>query len=86
MSAFVLQVIDKFLASYHIGHVAVLLLLLAIPAGIVMKSTKVLALTLIGFGGLFVVIPSISDAATVYSFLGIALMIAGPMAYATASR
>jgi hypothetical protein len=86
MSAFVLQAVDKFLASYHLGHVAFLLFLLAVPAGIVLKSAKVVALTLIGFGGLFVVIPSISDAATVYSFFGLALMIAGPMAYTTASR
>ncbi len=86
MNAFVLQAVDKFLASYHLGHAAFLLFLLSVPAGVVLKSAKIIALTLIGFGGLFVIIPSISDAATVYSFFGLALMIAGPMAYTTASR
>jgi len=86
MSAFVLQVIDKFLANYHIGHAAFLLFLLAVPAGIVLKSAKLTALTLIAFGGLFVVVPSISDAGALYSFFGVALMVAGPMAYTAANR
>jgi len=86
MSAFVLQVIDKFLANYHIGHAAFLLFLLAVPAGVVLKSAKLTALTLIAFGGLFVVVPSISDAGPLYSFFGVALMVAGPMAYTAANR
>jgi hypothetical protein len=86
MSAFVLQVMDKFLANYHIGQAAFLLFLLALPAGIVMKSAKLTALVLIGFGGLFIVVPSISEAGVIYSFFGIALMVAGPMAYTASSR
>ena len=86
MSAFVLQAVDKFLANYHIGHAAFLLFLLALPAGIVMKSTKITALTLIAFGGLFIVVPSISDAGVVYSFFGVALIVAGPMAYTVSAR
>jgi hypothetical protein len=86
MSEFVLQVVDKFLASYHIGHAVFLLFLLSIPAGIVLKSAKLTALVLIAFGGLFIVVPSISDAGAIYSFFGVALMIAGPMAYTAASR
>jgi hypothetical protein len=86
MSAFVLQAVDKFLANYHIGHAVFLLFLLALPAGIVMKSTKITALTLIAFGGLFIVVPSISDAGVVYSFFGVALIVAGPMAYTVSAR
>lgn len=86
MNAFVLQAVDKFLASYHIGHAAFLLLILAIPAGIAVKSAKLTALTLIAFGGLFVVVPSISDAGPLYSFFGVALMVTGPMAYTITSR
>jgi hypothetical protein len=86
MSAFVLQAVDKFLANYHIGHAVFLLFLLALPAGIVMKSAKITALTLIAFGGLFIVVPSISDAGVVYSFFGVALIVAGPMAYTVSAR
>jgi len=82
----VLQVIDKFLANYHIGHAVFLLFVLAVPAGIVMKSAKLTALVLIGFGGLFLVVPSISDAGPLYSFFGIVLMVVGPMAYTTTTR
>lgn len=81
-----LQVLDKFLAPYHIGHATVLLFLLTLPAGIVKKSVQIIALTLIAFGGVFFVIPSISDAGSVYSFVGLALMVIGPMAYTTATR
>ena len=86
MSAFVLQAVDKFLANYHIGHAVFLLFLIALPAGIVVKSSKLTALTLIAFGGLFIVVPSISDAGALYSFAGVALMVAGPMAYTVSSR
>jgi hypothetical protein len=86
MSAFVLQVIDKFLASYHVGHAVFLLFLLALPAGAVMKSAKLTALTLIAFGGLFVVIPSVSDAGAIYSLFGVALLVAGPMTYTATKR
>jgi len=81
-----LQVVDKFLASYHIGHAVALLFLLTLPAGIVKKSAKLTALTLIAFGGVFFVVPSISDAGPVYSFAGLAMMVIGPMAYTTARR
>jgi len=86
MSAFILQVVDKFLASYHVGHTVVLLFVLALPAGVIMKSAKLTALTLITFGGLFVVVPSLGEAGAVYSFFGLALLVSGPMAYTVSSR
>lgn len=87
MSEFtVLQLLGKVLADYHIGHAVFLLFVLALPLGIAKKSAKLTALVLIAFGGLFIAVPSLSDAEPLYSFFGILLMVIGPMAYATADR
>lgn len=82
----VVQLLGKFLANYHIGHAVFLLFLLTIPVGVVKRSMKLTAIVLVAFGGLFVVVPSISDAEPIFSFFGIFLLVVGPMAYVNASR
>jgi hypothetical protein len=82
-----LQVIDELLLPFHIGHVAVLLLVLTVPLALVKGSRKLLGLMLIGFGGLLLAVPSIDGAAgLLYGVLGIALMVVGPVVYTTATR
>lgn len=82
-----LQVIDELLLPFHIGHVAVLLLVLTVPLGLVKGSRKLLGLIFIGFGGLLLAVPSIDSAASVlYAVLGVVLIVVGPVVYTTATR
>lgn len=82
-----MQVVDNLILPYHLGHAALLLFVLTVPAGIVKGSRKLLALILITFGGLFLAVPSIeSQAGVVYGILGIVLMVVGPVVYTTAER
>jgi len=82
-----LQLIDDLLLPYHVGHAALLLLILTVPAGLVKGSRKLVGLILITFGGLFLAVPSIdSDAGVLFGVLGIALMLVGPIMFTTADR
>ncbi len=82
-----MPLIDDLLLPYHVGHAALLLLILTVPAGLVKGSGKLLGLILIGFGGLFLAVPSIdADAGLLYAVLGIALMVVGPVVYTTTNR
>lgn len=82
-----LQLVDDFLLNYHIGHAALLLLVLTVPAGLVKGSRKLLGLILIVFGGLFLAVPAIDSAAgLLYALLGIVLMVVGPVLVTTADR
>ena len=81
------QLVDELLLPYHLGHAALLLLVLTVPAGLVKGSRKLVGLIFIGFGGLFLAVPSIDSAAGVlYGGLGIVLMLIGPVLYTTADR
>ena len=82
-----MPLIDDLLLPYHLGHAALALLILTVPAGLVKGSRKLLGLILIGFGGLFLAVPSIDSAAGVaYGGLGIVLMLIGPVLFTTADR
>jgi hypothetical protein len=82
-----MPLIDDFLLNYHVGHAALLLFILTVPAGLVKGSRKLVGLIFIAFGGLFLAIPSIDDAAGItFALLGIALMVIGPVLLTTASR
>lgn len=82
-----LQLFDELILPYHIGHVAVVLLVLTVPAGLVKGSRKLLGLIFIAFGGLFLAVPSIeSEAGILFGVVGIALMVVGPVLYTTAAR
>lgn len=82
-----LPLIDDFLLNYHVGHAVIVLFVLTIPLGLVKGSRKLLALVFVAFGGLFIALPSIeSDAGLLFAMFGLALMVAGPVLFATASR
>ncbi|MFB6354046.1 MAG: hypothetical protein ABEJ92_08160 [Halobacteriales archaeon] len=82
-----MPLIDDFLLDYHVGHAALLLFVLTVPAGLVKGSRKLVGLVFIAFGGLFLAVPSIdAEAGLAYALFGVALMVVGPVLYTTAAR
>ena len=82
-----LQLVDELLLPFHLGHVALALLVLTVPAGLVKGSGKLVGLILVAFGGLLVAVPSIdSDAGVLFAVIGILLMVVGPIVYSTSAR
>ena len=79
-----LQLVDTFLLDYHVGHVLVLLLGLSVLGLLPLGSRRALSVTVLAFGLLFLVTPFTlfgGDPAP-YLFLGIALLVVGPILYA----
>lgn len=85
MDPFPLQALDKFLLNYHVGHALLAAFALAMLGSLPLKSRKVLSLNAITFGAIFLLTPS-SMAPIQYKFLGITLLVIGPMLYVTARR
>lgn len=83
-----LPLIDDFVASYHVGHVLVLLLVLSVVGTLPLGSRKVVSANATLFGLLFLVIPSsmIGETAFTYRFLGIVLVVVAPILYVTAKE
>lgn len=80
-----LPLIDDFVINYNVGQALLLAFILSVLAAIPLGSQKVLSLNAITFGLIFVLTPS-SLAPAHYKYLGIALLVAAPVVYATASR
>ncbi|MGQ4554824.1 hypothetical protein [Halobellus sp. GM3] len=80
-----LQLVDSFLLEYHIGQALLLVFVVATVGVLPLKSQKLLALNAIVFGLLFALTPQ-SLVPISYLFLGLALLVVGPLLYATASR
>lgn len=81
-----MQFVDNILINYNVGQALLLLFVISLPAGYVQGSRKITAINLMLFGALFIVIPSIGGGEDYYAFLGIALLVLGPVLYATANR
>ena len=81
-----LQVIDDFLLNFNIGQVVLFLFVLSLPAGYVQGSRKITAINAILFGVLFLVVPSIGGGPGYFAYLGLALLVIGPVLFATARR
>jgi len=81
-----MPLVDDFLLNYNVGQAILLLFILSLPAGYVQGSRKITAINFALFGGLFAIIPSIDGGPVYYAFLGIALLVLGPVLYATAKR
>lgn len=81
-----LPIVDDFLIQYSVGQALLLLYLLSLPAGYVFESGKITAVNAILFGTLFLIVPSIGGGSIVFAYLGIGLLVLGPMIYATSSR
>lgn len=80
-----LPLLDDFLIDYNVGQALFVGFVLAILAVLPMRSRKVLSLNVILFGLIFVLTPA-SLAPLQFKFLGIALLVVGPMLYITAQR
>ncbi|WP_435347713.1 hypothetical protein [Haloarchaeobius sp. HRN-SO-5] len=78
MTALELQVIDSFLLNYNVGQALLLVFILSILGTLPLKSMKTIGLTVVAFGAIFVLTPT-NLAPVQYRFLGIALLIVGPM-------
>ncbi|WP_323190871.1 hypothetical protein [Halostella sp. PRR32] len=85
MNGTLLQALDNFLLDYNIGHAVFLLFVLSVLGTLPLKSQKVLSLNVLAFGLIFMLIPS-SEAPIQFTYLGIVLLIIGPVLYATARR
>jgi hypothetical protein len=81
-----LQVIDDFLLNFNLGQVFLFLFIVTLPAGYIQGSHKITAINVILFGFLFLAIPSIGGGPVHYAYLGVALLVLGPVMYSTASR
>lgn len=73
-----MPLVDDFLLNYNAGQALLLLFVLSVLATLPLKSGKVVSLTLITFGLIFVLTPT-SLAPVHYRFLGLALLVVGPM-------
>lgn len=80
-----LPLIDDFLLPYNVGQALLVLFVLAVLGSLPLRSRKVLSVNLILFGFIFLVTPA-SLAGLSFRFLGIALLVVGPMLYVTAGR
>ena len=85
MNGTLLQALDNFLLPYTVGHAVFLLFVLSILGTLPLKSQKVLSVNVIAFGLIFMLTPS-SEAPIQFTYLGIVLLIVGPVLYATARR
>lgn len=90
-----LQAIDSFLLKYNVGDALLLVFGLALVAALVVRSRKVLALQSGLFGVIFVATPtsmfvaaenSLLSEPIAYKSLGLVLVFAAPILYATARR
>ncbi|WP_257298224.1 hypothetical protein [Haloarchaeobius sp. FL176] len=78
MNGLALQVIDSFLLNYNVGQALLFVFVLSVLGTLPLKSLKTVGLVVVTFGAVFVVTPS-SLAPVQYRFLGLALLIVGPM-------
>lgn len=81
-----MPLVDDFLLNYNVGQAILLLFILSLPAGYVQGSRKITAINFALFGTLFIIVPSIDGGPVHYAFLGIALLVVGPLLYTTAKR
>ncbi len=80
-----LQVIDSFLLDYHGGHALLLVFVLATVGALPLGSRRLVAINVVVFGLVFALTPAALVPAW-FLFLGIAMLVVGPMLYITAPR
>ncbi|MFB6068759.1 MAG: hypothetical protein ABEJ90_02415 [Halobacterium sp.] len=80
-----LQVIDSFLLNYNVGQALLLVFILATVGTLPLKSRRLVAINVVLFGVIFIMMPS-ALVPVHYLFLGIVLLVVGPMLYVTAGR
>lgn len=80
-----LQVIDSFLLQYNVGQALLLGFVLTTLGALPLKSQKIVALNSITFGVLFLLTPQ-SLVPVHYLFLGVVLVVIGPLLWTTAAE
>ena len=80
-----LQVIDSFLLEYNVGQALLLGFILSVAGTLPLKSRKVLSIVTVTFGVIFMLTPQ-GLVPIHYLFLGIVLVVVGPLLYVTANR
>jgi hypothetical protein len=80
MLEFPLQVIDGILRQYSVAHAILPLFVLALLAGVLKKSMKLTGLQLTVFGLLFFLTP-ITTHPMYFQWLGLGLVVAGPVVF-----
>jgi hypothetical protein len=80
-----LPLLDDFLLPYNVGQALLVAFFLSILGVLPLGSRKVLSLNIIAFGVIFLLTP-VSLAPMHYKFLGLALVVLGPMLYVTGRR
>ena len=81
-----MPLVDDFLIQYELGQAILLLFILSLPVGYIQKSWKITGINAILFGVLFTLVPSLGGGPVHYAFLGIALLVIGPMVYISGNR
>lgn len=82
-----LQFIDAILIEYHIGQILIVGFLLTTVGALPLKSQQLIGANTALFGLIFVLTPaSMYDNALLYLFLGLTLMVLGPIVYMTADE
>ncbi|MFB6128105.1 MAG: hypothetical protein ABEJ79_12550 [Halolamina sp.] len=80
-----LQVIDSFLLNYNVGQALLLIFVLGTVGALPLKSRKIVGLHFVAFGVVFLLTPQ-SLVPVHYLFLGIVLVVVGPMLYITGTN
>jgi hypothetical protein len=80
-----LQVIDSFLLNYNVGQALLLVFILATVGALPLKSRRIIAANVTIFGLVFIATPQ-ALAPMHYLFLGIVMLVVGPVLWVTAER
>jgi len=82
VGVFPLQVIDTFLLDYHVGHALLLGFVVTTLGAVPLGSRRLIAVNTVVFGLLFMLTP-VTVMPSVFLFLGMALLVVGPIVYTT---
>jgi len=80
-----LQFVDAILLEFNMGQILLVAFLLATVGSLPLKSQKLIGLNTALFGLIFIVTPT-DMMPELYLFLGITLIVIGPVVYATAKN
>jgi len=85
MLEFPLQLVDGILRQYSVAHAILLLFVFALLAGVVKKSMRLTGLQFVVFGLIFFLTP-ISQHPMYFQYLGLGLMVVGPVIFIAAEN
>ncbi|MFC7167520.1 hypothetical protein [Halospeciosus flavus] len=80
-----MPVVDELILQLNLGQVLLALFVLSVVGVLPKNSQRLVALNTLAFGVLFLVTPT-SLAPSHYKYLGLALLVVGPMLYTTSNQ